>query len=324
MQLNDGKKWFIGIDGGGTKTKAAICDEQGQVWAIVAGESSNPLSRPWAQVEATLQQLVATACEQAGARAEEVAGLFIGLGGADRPAIREKLHASFAEVWQERLHVDNDAVPALYSGTWGQPGIVLISGTGSIACALTSGGARHRVGGWGYLLGDEGSGYDLGKKAAMAVLRAYDGRGEPTALTGLFLAHYQVASPEELIGVIYGASNPRMRLAGASELVEQAARQQDSLACRLIAEAADDLLELAQACLEKTQEALPVVLAGGLFATDTLVRQRVMDKASFSTVIPDVPPVIGSLAAAITGTGHRLDEKAAEKLRKSGTALEKR
>ncbi|MFX3839205.1 BadF/BadG/BcrA/BcrD ATPase family protein, partial [Streptococcus suis] len=93
---------------------------------------------------------------------------FIGLGGADRPAIREKLHASFAEVWQERLRVDNDAVPALYSGTWGQPGIVLISGTGSIACALTSRGARHRVGGWGYLLGDEGSGYDLGKKAAMA------------------------------------------------------------------------------------------------------------------------------------------------------------
>ncbi|MDR5000354.1 BadF/BadG/BcrA/BcrD ATPase family protein [Brevibacillus sp. FSL K6-0770] len=324
MLSNDEKKWFIGIDGGGTKTKAAICDERGQVQTIATGDSSNPLSRPWAEVEATLKQLVTTVCQEARIRDEEVSGLFIGLGGADRPFVREKIDAAFAEAWQERLFFDNDVIPALYSGTWGQPGIVLISGTGSIACALTSEGVRHRVGGWGYLLGDEGSGFDLGKKAAAAVLRAHDGRGEPTVLTELFLAHYHVSSQEELIAFIYGDDNPRMQLARASELVEQAARQKDRLANGLIREAAAALCELAHACLKKTQEALPVVLAGGVLAQDTLVRQRVLAEASFPVVIPEVSPVIGALVAAMTRAGHRVDESVAEQLRESGTALEKR
>ena len=291
---------------------------------IATGDSSNPLSRPWAEVESTLKQLVTTVCQEAQVRHEEVSGLFIGLGGADRPFVREKIDAAFAEAWQERLFFDNDVIPALYSGTWGQPGIVLISGTGSIACALTSEGARHRVGGWGYLLGDEGSGFDLGKKAAAAVLRAHDGRGEPTVLTELFLAHYHVSSPEELITFIYGDDNPRMQLARASELVEQAARQKDRLANGLIREAAVALCELAHACLKKTQEALPVVLAGGVLAHDTLIRQRLLAEASFPVVIPEVPPVIGALVAAMTRAGHPVGERVAEQLRESGTALEKR
>lgn len=323
MQSSNGEKWFIGIDGGGSKTRAAICNETGQVRAIVVGESSNPLSRSWGDVEATLRQLIEAVRIKAGAKEEEVAGLFIGLGGADRPQIKERIQHAFVEEWGERLLIDNDVIAALYAGTWGQPGVVLLAGTGSIACAFSKEGARHRVGGWGYLVGDEGSGFDLGKKAAIAVLREYDGRGEPTVLTRLFMDHYGVERPDELINLIYGGSNPRMELAKTSQLVEQAATLGDPVANALIMQAVGDLLELADACLKKVQEPVPVVLAGGLLTAGTILREQLVASASFQTVIPTVSPVVGALVAAITRLGLAVDEKMAEQLCVSAAILEK-
>ncbi|MED1780624.1 BadF/BadG/BcrA/BcrD ATPase family protein [Brevibacillus fortis] len=323
MQSSNGKKWFIGIDGGGSKTKAAICNEAGQVQAIAAGESSNPLSRSWGDVEATLRQLIDAVRIKAGAKEEEVAGLFIGLGGADRPQIKERLQHAFADEWGERLLIDNDVIAALYAGTWGQPGVVLLAGTGSIACAFSKEGTRHRVGGWGYLIGDEGSGFDLGKKAAIAVMREYDGRGESTVLTRLFMDYYGVERPDELISLIYGGSNPRMELAKTSQLVEQAAALGDPVANALIIQAVEDLLELADACLKKVQKPVPIVLAGGLLTASTILREQLVARASFQTVIPTVPPVVGALVAAVTQLGLVVDGKIADQLRVSAALLEK-
>ncbi|EJL25097.1 N-acetylglucosamine kinase [Brevibacillus sp. BC25] len=323
MQSSNGEKWFVGIDGGGSRTRAAICNEAGQVQAIVVGESSNPLSRSWGDVESTLRQLIDAVRIKAGAKEEEVAGLFIGLGGADRPQIKERIQHAFADEWGERLLIDNDVVAALYAGTWGQPGVVLLAGTGSIACAFSKEGARHRVGGWGYLVGDEGSGFDLGKKAAIAVLREYDGRGESTVLTRLFMDHYGVVRPDELINLIYGGSNPRMELAKTSQLVEQAATLGDPVANVLIMQAVEDLLELADACLKKVQEPIPVVLAGGLLTAGTILQEQLVARASFQTILPAVSPVVGALVAAVTRLGLAVDEKMAEQLRVSAAVLEK-
>lgn len=321
MRSSNDKHWFIGIDGGGTKTIAAICDESGSVKAVATGGASNALSRPWLEVEHTIRHLVEEVILLAGARHGELDALYVGLAGADRFEIKQKIHAAFVDQWEERLHIDNDAVPALYSGTWGQPGIVLIAGTGSIAYALTGSGERHRVGGWGYLVGDEGSGFDLGRQAATAVLRAYDGRGESTALTGLFLAHYGITRSDELIARIYGAANPRKELAETSELVEKAAAEGDTVAAGIIQQAAASLVELADTCLVKTGERVPVVFAGGLLTAETMLRQQVQKRASFAFVIPAVPPVIGALVAAMTGTGRRVDGEVRVQLEKSGTDL---
>lgn len=323
MQLSSRKKWWIGIDGGGSKTKAAICDETGCVLAIVVGESSNPLSRSWEEVEATLRMLINAVSKKAGVEEEDVAGLFIGLGGADRPSIKDKLQLAFSDPWGERLFIDNDVVAALYSGTWGQPGVVLIAGTGSISCALSEDGTRYRVGGWGYLVGDEGSGFDLGKKAAMAVLREFDGRGAPTVLTQLFMEHYGVERPDELIYLIYGGSNPRMELAKTSELVEEAARSGDPIASQLIVQAAEDLLEMAEACVKKLGEPVPVVLAGGLLMANTRLREQLVARAKFELVVPRVSPVIGSLIAAMRQTGIHIDGTITDRLRVSASSLEK-
>lgn len=322
MQSNKEKKWFIGIDGGGTKTRAAICDETGHVLAVVEGGASNPLSRPWSEVEHTLGACISSVCEQGRVCPADVDGLYIGLGGADRPRVKAMIETAFADSWQERLSIDNDAVAALYAGTWGSPGIVLISGTGSIAYAVTKQGTRHRVGGWGYLVGDEGSGFDLGRKAAIAVLRAHDGRGQETLLTDLFLAHYGVERPDELISLLYESSNPRMDLAQTSALVERAAVLGDPIATELIRQAADALIELARTCLAKGNEPLPVVLAGGLLTAETSLRRQFLEKAPFATVIPTVSPVIGSLVAAMTHSGCHVNEAVIRKLRASGNERE--
>jgi N-acetylglucosamine kinase-like BadF-type ATPase len=315
--VRSNKRFFIGIDGGGTKTTAAICTEQGHIVGSATADSSNILSRPWGEVEQTLRQLIDEVIEQAGAHRDEIETLLFGLAGADRPQVKQLILTAFEYDFLDRIEVDSDAIPALYSGTWGGPGVVLISGTGSISYGLTTSGKRYRVGGWGYLVGDEGSGYDLGAQAVRAVLREFDGRGVRTMLTELLMAHFAINRVEELIQRLYGAANPRKELAEVSVLVERAAERGDEVALSLVQKAADALIELAVTCLEKTKEPLPVVLAGGLLASDTLLRRKVLAASSFTGVIPIVPPVVGSLVLALQRAGIGVTETQQENLTES-------
>ncbi|MEJ8547006.1 N-acetylglucosamine kinase [Brevibacillus borstelensis] len=309
MQVNKTRRLFIGIDGGGSKTNAAICDETGEIVGRAVGEGTNPLSRPWPQVEDTIRRLVDELIVQAGGWADDVEAIFLGLAGADRPEVKGRIEDAFGPAWGGRLQIDNDAAGALYSGTWGEPGIVLIAGTGSIAYALTDTGARHRVGGWGYLLGDEGSGYDLGRQAVIAVLRAFDGRGAPTLLSELVIRHFEVDRPDQLIARLYSSPNPRKDLAEVSVLAERAAEAGDEAAARCVNQAARSLLELAEACRSQTSDSMPVVLAGGLLAADTMLRRQLLELARFDVIIPRAAPVSGCLAAALLRAGLKMDEK---------------
>lgn len=305
MQLSKKEQgWMIGIDGGGTKTTGAICDSTGRVAAIVTGDASNPLSRPWPEVEKTIRHLIKELTRRVAIEESRVDAIYMGLAGADRPAVSAKIEAAFQREWQGRLWIDNDAVPALYSGTWGEPGVVLIAGTGSIAYAVHRDHSRYRVGGWGYLLGDEGSGFDVGRQGAIAVLRAFDGRGDATALTPLMLGHYGLTSPAELIAHIYGSDNPRKQLGDCSRLVEEAASQGDEVALRIMEQATHSLLELVAACHAKLGEELPVVLAGGMLAAETSVKRKLMEMATFAILTPTVPPVMGALVACMQRLGR--------------------
>lgn len=318
---------FIGVDGGGTKTAAALCNQDGEILAQASGDSTNMQSRPWPAVEATLHELTASLLAQAGARREQVAVILFGLAGADRPQARTRIFASFADWTKTKVLIDNDAVTALYSGTWGEPGIVLIAGTGSIASGVSRTGERFRVGGWGYLLGDEGSGFDLGRRGLTAVLRAYDGRDAPTAMTGLVLDAFGMASPQELIHMVYNADNPRKELAQASRLVLQAAEAGDETACRLVAEAVTELTQLAMVCMAKMQENVPVVLAGGLLSEDTPIRRGLEDQLAaerVDAIIPPCPPVIGTLVMSLREAGIPVDERVKQNMMRSWTGDERR
>lgn len=309
--------FFIGIDGGGTKTTGAICNRQGIVLGRFVGDSSNIFSRPIRDVILTLQEIINQLLQQADSTKTELSSLFFGLAGADRPAEKMKLEQALAPLYGSKVTIDNDAVTALYSGTFGMPGIVLIAGTGSIAYGVDTLGNRHRVGGWGYLLGDEGSGFDLGRQALTAVLRHYDGRGEITRLTPMVLEHYQLDDPSKLITHVYSGANPRKAIAEAGQLAITAAEQGDTVACRLLDEACDKLFELVTACQQKTGETGAIVLAGGLLGGGSWLARKLAQKLTSRqshVMIPKAPPVAGALVMALTYAGISITDEVKENL----------
>ncbi|WP_261301447.1 N-acetylglucosamine kinase [Paenibacillus andongensis] len=320
---------YIGIDGGGTKTVCILGDAEGNILAESRGESSSVKSRPWEEVQRVLLTLIRDVLDQSGTDVSRLGGIFLGLAGSDRPEDRKRIGDWLQTELPEGvpITVHNDAVTALAAGTWGQKGIALISGTGSIAYGFDPAtGGFVRVGGWGYLLGDEGSGFDLGRKALVAVMRAYDGRGEATALTGLVLERWSLQHPGQLINTIYGQDNVRTAIADGSKLVMRAAADEDPIAVKLVEEAIQQLEELVKTVItsmEKQQyevsgnhdlveNTTPLVITGGLFS-DQMFEKRFMQTPLIQSGLFDVqllerPPVIGAYLLALQERGFELTE----------------
>ncbi|WP_248925768.1 N-acetylglucosamine kinase [Paenibacillus hamazuiensis] len=323
-----GERRFIGIDGGGTKTACVIGDECGHVLAVVHGDSSNVKSKPWDEVKAVLSGLLGQALKASGSDRSQLAGVFLGLAGTDRPEEKGPVLAYMSELLPPGVPVtlQNDAVTALAAGTWGEAGIVLIAGTGSIACGYLPETQRYvRVGGWGYLLGDEGSGFDIGRQALAAVMRQFDGRGEETALTALALEHFGLERPEQLITYIYAQPNVRASIADASKLVLAAAKQGDAVAERIVSEAIRQLLELAQTVRARLLDGgpaedrrLPLVLSGGVFADEWFAArlQAAADLAAAGFELRQlrIPPVAGCYILALKQAGIEISEQIRQRI----------
>jgi N-acetylglucosamine kinase-like BadF-type ATPase len=323
-------KSFIGIDGGGTKTLCILGDQNGHILAESRGESSSVKSRPWEDVKRVLLSLIREVLDLSGTDASSLGGIFLGLAGSDRPEDRKRIVDWLQTELPEGvpITVHNDAVTALAAGTWGQRGIVLISGTGSIAYGFDPAtGEFVRVGGWGYLLGDEGSGFDLGRRALLAVMQEYDGRGESTALTKLVLERWALQHPGQLINTIYGQDNVRTAIADGSKLVLQAAAAGDSVAVKLVDEAIKELEKLVQTAttllsnklslgLNENSEAIgneiPLVITGGLFSDQRFVQffrdTPTMQSGAFEIRLLERPPVVGAYLLALHEQGVELTE----------------
>ena len=169
----------------------------------------------------------------------------------------------------------------LEAGAPGAPGIVLISGTGSIAYGRDARGRAARAGGWGHVLGDEGSGFWFGRQALRAVLRAADHRDEPTALAASVMAHFAVTREQDLVQPIYeGGMKPKV-VAALASLVGDAADAGDAVAIRLIEAGAAELAASAATVagrLSLAETAIPLPLAGGAFVAVPRLRMRVTER----------------------------------------------
>jgi N-acetylglucosamine kinase-like BadF-type ATPase len=164
--------------------------------------------------------------------------------------------------------VVNDALVALEAGAPGLPGIVVISGTGSIAYGRNAHGAGARAGGWGHVIGDEGSGYWIGRHALAAVVRAVDGRGPRTELTEDVLAHFGVPNAAGLVDIVYNREVPRRNVATLGPIVQRACDRGDAVATQVLERAAEELVLAAgsvAARLEMRGDPFPFILAGGVF-----------------------------------------------------------
>lgn len=274
--------WFLGVDGGGSKTRALIADSAGVILGSGQAGTSNYQTVGFANAVAALGAAIDGARQSAGLPAgASFDGACLGLAGVGRPADRA-LFEKWLDQQQFAEHhlVVNDAELLLAAGTPEGWGIALIAGTGSICYGRARDGAMVRAGGWGYLLGDEGSGYDLALRALRLVTQTADGRADAHALLQVVLQHWRLAEPAELIPCIYSPTTTRSAVAGLAAVVVEQAAAGDPDAERIMEEAAAELARLVTVVAERLREpAPPIVFGGGLLGSSAALRQRVYQEA---------------------------------------------
>ncbi len=234
--------YVIGVDGGGTKTRGGIAKLDGSVIKIVEVGSTNYNAYPLTVVRQNMQQLIDELVNAVSAKTSDIKAIVLGLSGCDRPEDKPVFIKMMSEMLPGTKCLPvNDAVVALYGGA-GQPlGIQVISGTGSIAYGFDGPDKHMRCGGWGNVLGDEGSGWALGLNAMRAVIREHDGIGPKTALTKLIIERLNLNNPTDLVGWVRKIQVSKSEIAALSRLVFIAAEAGDAIAINIMKTEAAEL-----------------------------------------------------------------------------------
>lgn len=269
----------LGIDAGGTKTRALLATEEGEVVASASAGGANLRTHGELQVEKALHAVIEETSAAAGVWPDAVA---LGIAGAGRPDDAPVLFEILRRIgFRELVVVTNDAHIAFVAGSSRRVGLALVCGTGSIAWGQNAAGEVARAGGWGWRVGDEGSGFWIGERAIREVLRAQDGRGQATALERALLDHFSIGRPEEIVRAIYDGGYPRRHVSLFAVSVEQAARAGDAVAARILADAAEELVLAAGSVIGRlglAGAAYDVVLSGGTFRALHTLERRVAEK----------------------------------------------
>jgi N-acetylglucosamine kinase-like BadF-type ATPase len=272
---------FVGVDGGGTKTLAVMTDEDNHVLGEGAAGPSNPLRVGIANAAAAIREAIERACADAQVRKNDIVAAEIGLAGARRTELRARMEDALSNLEIRELEVVGDADIALFGATDGQPGVIVIAGTGSICCGINARGKRVCAGGWGPMAGDEGGGAWIARRALQAVAHAADGRGQETSLTGAACAYFHVSIPDDLSTAIYAPTMTNERISGFAKHVIEAARAKDRLARRIVADAGTELGIAASAVirnLKMERERFQVAYVGGVFAAGDLVLETLREE----------------------------------------------
>ena len=295
----------LGIDAGGTKTVCQLADAEGKVLAEARGSGANLQAVGELEVEKVLHQVME---EAIGDRPVVPSVICLGIAGVDRPEDATIVRAIMKRIgYKARVVVVNDALVALEAGAPGQPGVVIISGTGSISYGRNAQGEAARSGGWGYVLGDEGSGYWIGRSALRAVLREADQRGPKTQLTQMLLEHFGVGQAQALIHEVYHTNLKPAAIGALARSVQAAFLQGDQAAVGILRAAADELESAAVSVARRlglVGQEFPFILAGGIFRAVPWLEQELSRRlpviARRSTVlILDREPASGAVALAL-------------------------
>jgi glucosamine kinase len=290
---------YVGVDGGGTKTRALVVDAQGrEVARAEGGPAMADASAPQVAADA-VEAVVRAALDSAGV-ALPVAALWAGLSGAGREASRSAVELDLARRGlSESVRVGTDVEAAFHDAFGDGPGVLLISGTGSIAWGRAEDGREGRVGGWGHHIGDEGSGYAIGLEALRRVVRDVDGRAPDTGLHEAVLAHLALDSVEDLVRWADSAS--KAEVASLAPVVAGVADAGDSVAGEILVEAVEDLqghLLTILTNLGPWQEPPRLALGGGLLQPGGPLRDAMERVVTAYHLAPRDRPLDGARGAA--------------------------
>lgn len=298
----------LGIDGGGTQTRVLVAEAEGSLRGEGQAGACNIAAVPVDEAISSVRVASALALASAECAAEDIRAVCAGVAGFSFVERRSEFAARLGGLFpRARIEVEPDYKIALIGATEGAPGLLVISGTGSVAYGENAHGQSHKAGAYGYLIDDSGSGYGVGRAALAAVLRAEDGTGEPTSLTPLVYEALGTSSAADIIAGVYGGGISRVQIAGLSRPAAQAAAEGDALASAILMRAGGALAQLVHGVtatlFPDAADEFPVACVGGLWAagsslTDVFERsvRRFAPRA-----VPGVPhqsPVWGAVRLA--------------------------
>jgi len=315
-------KYYLGVDGGGSKTYTLIVDEQGNV--VGKGHSGNGNHQiDYEAAKANIRESVEMALGQAGLTREQIEFAYFGLAGADREIDYRILRPMIAELGFPRHEINCDTMIALRAGTDRPYGVVLICGTGSNSAGVSPEGQFFQCGGFTYLYGDFGGGGTLCVEVFRSVIRSWDGRERPTLLTKMVLDELGYDSVQAMFDDYLDHDKvPPLRLA---KLLFTAASEGDEVAEEILRKQGIELGKSAKAVIKRlVMESLTfdVVLAGSIVTRGEgdfihkYIREAVGEVAPNASIVTlRVEPVVGAVWLAVEATGAELPKAIYERLR---------
>jgi N-acetylglucosamine kinase-like BadF-type ATPase len=300
---------YLGVDGGQSSTTALIADETGRLLGVGSSGPCNHVSGDEARKKfrTVISECLGQAAQGAGIGLSNLrfAAACLGFsGGAE-----DKEEYSRELIQSNRLKVTHDAEIALTGAMEGEPGIIVIAGTGSIAFGRNAAGRTARAGGWGYVFGDEGGAFDIARRALRVALQMEEGWGDPTILRQQLLQTTSAQSANDLLHRSY-AGISRQELATLAPLVTRSAEEGDEVALRILKEAAAALswyVEGLHRNLFAAGERVNVAHIGGVFQSAPLRRafaEQIATKIGGSVNFPKLSPAAGAVLEALRMDGN--------------------
>lgn len=304
-------RFFLGVDGGQSSTIAVIADESGLIVGHGQGGPSNHVraDEGEARLTSAVTEAVGEACRRAqldfASMSFDAACLGFTAGSDDKELVLRKFLRA------RSLVVTDDATIALAGALNGLSGVIVVAGTGSIAFGRGTNGQTARAGGWGYVLGDEGSAFDLTRQALRAALRHEEGWGPATLLKERLVTATGLATIRDVQRRFYTAEFSRPRIAGFAPLVTAAAEDGDAVALGILTTAAESLAQFARVVRDQLFDAREVAAAsyaGGVFESRLLLSEfeRALTSGGQTALKPPAyGPATGALIEAFRDTGRR-------------------
>lgn len=293
---------WLGIDGGGTSLRVVVVDAALQVLAEARGETVNPSVVGHEIAAARVQAAITDVLTQVGLPAEAITGVGVGIAGAAPDHSAEWLATTLSVVLPNVPQALASDVEIALVGAHGQrEGMLLLAGTGSAAYGVNAAGEARLVGGWGYLIGDEGSGYWMGRQALKQVAIISDERrrdDHSQAFKAQLLDFLEIRSPRQMLKWIYGEGAPVPRVATLAPLLLVMAQEGNRQAANIATRGALALIEHVFQLRDQLEMVGPLAFAGGLLEKSPYYRQLVAAQLAIDVPTTRYPPVIGAALLA--------------------------
>jgi len=299
--MADSETLLMGADGGGTKTAGLLADREGKIIARLRGEGSNQFVIGMDNAARNLAELMAALASAAGRPVGAIARAVLGLAGmgalGDRAALAAAVQARLQAMGHPPvpLAIETDGRVALEGAFDGGPGIVVVAGTGSVVMGKSARGEALSIGGWGRVIGDEGSGYFIGLEALKAVARELDGRGEAGRLRVTLASRFGLDSRDRITSAVY---REKFDIPSVAPAVLEAAGAGDAVALGILARGAAELAAQIGATIARLglERGTGVVMTGGLIDHDTIYAQMLAEALKREAPGAEVCPALNGPA----------------------------